>query len=184
MRTRHSRHLRGLAALLSLFCVVAAPTAPATAQGAAAAGIRTGPSGLPLPRFVSLKASRVNVRVGPGEDYDIAWVFTRPGLPVEIVQEFDNWRRIRDSDGAEGWVFHSLLSGRRTAVVSPWEAKQPIPMRAAPDATAEITYYLEPKVVGAVTQCEKGWCRLSDKRFRGWMEQQRLWGVYPNETLD
>ena len=185
MRVWRSRRIAARITGLLLILLLAAPTAiPEAAAQGAAPGIRTGPSGFPLPRFVSLKASRVNVRVGPGEDYDIAWVFTRSGLPVEVVQEFDNWRRIRDSDGAEGWVFHSLLTGKRTAVVAPWESSQPVPLRAAPDATAEITYYLEPKVVGAVNECEKGWCRLSDKRFRGWMEQDRLWGVYPDETVE
>ncbi|MCP5118245.1 MAG: hypothetical protein GY953_46110, partial [bacterium] len=78
--------------------------APAEAAGASP-GVEIGPSGLPVPRFVSLKSSRVNVRVGPGESYGIAWVFVKPGLPIEVVQEYDNWRRIRDADGAMGWVF-------------------------------------------------------------------------------
>ena len=94
-----------------------------------------GKSGLQVPRFVSLKAGRVNVRVGPGEDYKIAWVFTRTGLPIEVIQEYDTWRRIRDSDGAVGWVFNSLLSGKRTAVVTPWSKGEPQPIHA--DATAE-----------------------------------------------
>ena len=75
-------------------------------------------SGLPLPRYVSLKSDHVNVRAGPTKDNDVAWVYTRSGLPVEITAEFENWRRVRDSEGAEGWVYHSLLSGRRTAVVT------------------------------------------------------------------
>src|SRR3954470_16731832 len=75
-------------------------------------------SGLPVPRYVSLKSDHVNVRAGPTKDNDVAWVYTRAGLPVEITAEFENWRRVRDSEGAEGWVYHSLLSGRRTAVVT------------------------------------------------------------------
>ncbi len=142
---------------------------PALAQGAAGAAPKLGPSGLPLPRFVSLKAARVNVRVGPGQDYRIAWVFTRSGLPVEVVQEFDNWRRIRDSDGTEGWVFHSLLAMKRTAVVAPWQKGDPLPIRSGPDDTAAITAYLEPKVVAKVSECEGGWCQLSDNRFKGWI---------------
>ncbi|PPE78445.1 hypothetical protein C3941_18720 [Kaistia algarum] len=154
------------------------------AQGAAGAAPKLGPSGLPLPRFVSLKAGRVNVRVGPGQDYRVSWVFTRSALPVEIVQEFDNWRRIRDSDGTEGWVFHSLLIGKRTAVVAPWETGDPLPIRSDPAETADITAYLQPKVVANVSTCEKGWCRLTDSRFKGWIQQDRLWGVYPDETID
>jgi SH3-like domain-containing protein len=75
-------------------------------------------SGLPIPRYVSLKSDHVNVRAGPTKDNDVAWVYTRAGLPVEITAEFENWRRVRDSEGAEGWVYHSMLSGRRTAVVT------------------------------------------------------------------
>ncbi len=88
------------------------------------AGKSTGPSGLPLPRFVSLKAEKVNVRRGPSSDHAVAWVFQRKGMPVEIVAEFDNWRRIRDSDGEEGWILQNMLSGRRTAVVAPWRKGQ------------------------------------------------------------
>ncbi|MRU27417.1 aspartyl-trna synthetase, partial [Xylella fastidiosa subsp. multiplex] len=75
-------------------------------------------SGLPVPRYVSLKSDHVYVRAGPTKDNDVAWIFTRPGLPVEITAEFENWRRVRDSEGSEGWVYHSLLSGRRTAIVT------------------------------------------------------------------
>ena len=82
------------------------------------------PSGLPLPRFVSLKADKVHVRQGPGTDHKIAWVFQQAGLPVEVIQEFETWRRVRDSEGATGWVFHAMLSGRRTVVILPWEVKK------------------------------------------------------------
>jgi SH3-like domain-containing protein len=175
---------RGLAMGIAALFLLSNSGVDAIAQGAAGAAPKLGPSGLPLPRFVSLKAGRVNVRVGPGQDYRVAWVFTRSGLPVEIVQEFDNWRRIRDSDGTEGWVFHSLLIGKRTAVVAPWQTGDPLPLRAEPTDTGEITAYLQPKVVGLVSKCEGGWCRLSDSRFRGWIQQDRLWGVYPDESVD
>src|ERR1039457_7668026 len=95
-------------------------------------------SGLPLPRYVSLKSDHVNVRAGPTKDNDVAWIYTRSGLPVEITAEFENWRRVRDSEGAEGWVYHSLLSGRRTAVVT-MKAKDelaPLYDRADPTSTA------------------------------------------------
>ncbi len=148
-----------------------------------AAGV-VGKSGLQVPRFVSLKASRVNVRVGPGEDYKIAWVFTRTGLPIEVIQEYDTWRRIRDSDGAVGWVFNSLLSGKRTAVVTPWTKGEPQPIHADATTSAAITAYLQPGVMAAVERCHGGWCRISGKGFDGWIEQNRLWGVYPNEDID
>src|SRR6187401_2096362 len=102
---------RPCATALVLF---AAAVLPCHAAGDAAGSA----SGLPVPRYVSLKSDRVNVRAGPTKDHAVAWVFTRPGLPVEVTAEFENWRRIRDSEGAEGWVYHSLLSGKRTAVVT------------------------------------------------------------------
>ena len=143
-----------------------------------------GKSGLALPRFVSLKAGRVNVRVGPGDDYKVAWVFTRSALPVEIIQEFDTWRRIRDSDGQMGWVFHSLLSGKRTAVVTPWAKGDPLPLRARATGDAAVTAYLQPGVEAAVDRCKGGWCDLSGEGFSGWIEQSQLWGVYPDEVVD
>lgn len=143
-----------------------------------------GKSGLPLPRFVSLKAGRVNVRVGPGEDYKVAWVFTKSALPVEIIQEFDTWRRIRDSDGQTGWVFHSLLSGKRTAVVTPWTKGDPLPLRSRATADAAVTAYLQPGVEAGVDRCASGWCDLSGEGFSGWIEQSQLWGVYPDEKVD
>ena len=81
---------------------------------------QTGASGLGLPRFVSLKSDKVNVRKGPSTDQAIVWVFNRAGLPVEVIAESENWRRVRDSEGADGWVLHSLLSGRRTVLIAPW----------------------------------------------------------------
>src|SRR5437667_30246 len=91
----------------------------ALTAGAASAAENGTTSGLPVPRFVSLKSDKVNVRAGPTKDHDVAWVYNRSALPVEVTAEFENWRRIRDWEGAEGWVYHSLLSGKRTALVSP-----------------------------------------------------------------
>jgi SH3-like domain-containing protein len=153
-------------------------TSPAAAQA-----VREGPSGLPLPRFVSLRSSRVNVRRGPGQDYDVAYIYVRAGMPVEIIQEFDNWRRIRDWEGDEGWVFHSLLSGRRTVMVTPWERSGQSALRQSADMEARIVAYLEPGVVAEASQCNGAWCRIRGEGFDGWIEQEKLWGVYPDETL-
>lgn len=143
-----------------------------------------GKSGLPIPRFVSLKAKRVNVRVGPGEDYNVVWTFTRSSLPVEVIQEFDNWRRVRDSDGSVGWIFHALLSGERTAVVTPWAPRaDAVPIRASASEAAGVTAYLEPRVMASIDRCASGWCRLTGSGFAGWIEQEQLWGVYPGEEL-
>jgi SH3-like domain-containing protein len=141
-------------------------------------------TGLPVPRFVSLKSDSVNVRRGPGQDYDIAFTFVRAGLPVEITEEFGNWRKIRDSEGSEGWVFHSLLSGRRTAIVAPWQAAGQFPAHRSAETSAVVVAYLEPRVMADVEQCTGTWCLLSGPSFEGWIEQERLWGVYPNEQID
>jgi SH3-like domain-containing protein len=181
---RGIKGIAGLAAIAGLGALLFVhPSSTITAAPAAPGGPTKG-SGLPVPRFVSLKAERVNVRVGPGEDYKVAWVFVKPGLPIEVIQEFDNWRRIRDSDGAVGWVFQSLLSGKRTAVVAPWQGGEPRPLRAADSEEARIVAYLEPGVLGDVERCRAGWCEISGKGFAGWIARDQLWGVYPDEDID
>jgi len=141
-------------------------------------------SGLPVPRFVSLKPDRVNVRGGPTRDHDVTWVYTRAGLPVEITAESENWRRIRDWEGAEGWVYHSMLSGRRTAVVNAKEKGGLVPLQAKADATTEVIANLQSGVLGTVKQCTGKWCRIVGQGFDGWVVQERLWGVYPNEKVE
>lgn len=146
--------------------------------------IKIGPSGLPIPRFVSLKADRVNVRRGPSTNYSIGWVYTRQGLPVEIIAEFENWRQVRDSDGEEGWVFHSLLSGRRTALVAPWSKKATLPLHDGPKPTAGIVAQVEPGVLGRIAVCDGSWCRIALGGIEGWMPQVTLWGAYPGEAVE
>src|SRR3979490_3382270 len=138
-------------------------------------------SGLPLPRYVSLKSDHVNVRAGPTKDNDVACVFTRWGLPVEITAEFENWRRVRDSEGAEGWVYHSLLSGRRTAVITMKTKDELAPLYDSADSSSEVAARLQAGVVAQVKRCAAGWCRITGSGFDGWIEQQRLWGVYAHE---
>src|SRR5581483_4394631 len=153
---------------------------PATAAGP----MPLGPSGLPLPRFVSLKADKINVHLGPGKNYDVRWVYTRAGLPVEITAEFENWRRIRDSEGAEGWVYHSLLSGRRTGVVMPKAKDELVSIRSGADVESTVTAQLQAGVMSTVKKCTGSWCRISGDGFDGWIQQERLWGVYPNEKVE
>jgi SH3-like domain-containing protein len=157
----------------------------ASAGSAAAANDPNEGSGLPVPRFVSLKSDHVNVRGGPNKDHDVAWVYTRPGLPVEITAEYENWRRIRDWEGAEGWVYHSLLSGKRTAIVAKSKAATgPAALRESADLESPLKAMLEPGVLGTVKRCSGRWCRFLGSGFDGWIEQERLWGVYPNEKVE
>ncbi|WP_222875964.1 SH3 domain-containing protein [Terrihabitans soli] len=164
-----------------------ATLAPAEAQaaksttGAMAVGAVTG---LPLPRFVSLKSDLVNVRRGAGTEHDVVWAYHRTGLPVEIIAEWDNWRRIRDADGADGWVFHRLLGGKRTALVAPWSTEAVLPLRQDDAADAAVAAQLQPKVLANVSACTGEWCRIYGTGFDGWIQQDLLFGVYPGEQFD
>ena len=138
---------------------------------------------LPLPRFASLKTDRVNLREGPSKDHAIKWVYERAGLPVEITAEFEIWRRVRDSDGVDGWVLHSLLSGRRTALVSPWKKNEVSTLYRKPDPKSEVAATLQSGVIVNLRSCDSSWCQVDTNGFRGYIEQYKLWGVYPNEKL-
>ena len=168
--------------LLSL--LVATAAGPATAEGdAAAAGggaeAAVGPvTNLPLPRYVSLRSGKVNVRRGPGQVYRIDWVFRRAGLPVRIVDEYGNWRRIVDSDNAGGWVYHALLSGRRTAVVTATMAT----MLVEPRPGAPVAAQAEQGVVAQLVQCKPDWCEIEAQDVSGWVPKEALWGVGRDET--
>lgn len=180
-----------IAVILSVFftmSLAAGNAAPVLAQTAKIqlASREKGPStGLPLPRFVSLKADEVNVRRGPGWDHAIAWVFRRAGLPVEVIAEFDVWRHVRDSEGATGWVIGSLLSGRRTVLVAPWEEKNRVlDLHRAADQFSPVSARLSPGVLGNVQNCDGNWCRIIAGSVTGYLEQKLVWGVYPEETVN
>jgi SH3-like domain-containing protein len=145
-------------------------------------------SGLPLPRFVSLKSDEVNLRAGPGKDYPTQWVFRRAGLPVEVLQEFESWRQVRDADGVMGWVNQALLSGRRTAQVLPWDIKAGTPppkleLKADDSERATATALVEAGVIANLLSCDSRWCYVTVETFRGYIEQSKLWGIYPGEII-
>jgi SH3-like domain-containing protein len=159
---------------------------PSLAACSFASAQAVGPaSNLPIPRYVSLKADKVNMRNGPARDHEVTWVFTRLGLPVEITAESENWRKIRDSEGTEGWVYQSLLSSRRTALVTPWSKKdESFPLYRSNDRSADIIAQLQPGVLATIKTCDGKWCRIFGEGFDGFIEQERLWGVYPNEIVE
>jgi SH3-like domain-containing protein len=144
-------------------------------------------SGLPVPRFVSLKSDRVNLRQGPGTEYPTTWVFKRVGLPVEVIKEFENWRQVRDAEGTTGWVLGTMLSGRRTAVILPWEIKgekqQAVPLRDDDSESSRAVAHVEAGVLANVITCDGRWCRVSISGFRGYIEQAKLWGAYQGEVI-
>jgi SH3-like domain-containing protein len=151
--------------------------APATTTGLRA---EVGP--LPLPRFVSLKASTANLRVGPGAGYDVDWVIVRPGIPLEIYQQYGNWRHVRDWEGTSGWIYGPLLSGRRTGIVAPWN-KDNVPLRTKPTVDSPMAAWLEPRVEVKLMRCDGQWCAVALGPTSGFIKQVRLWGVYPGEVL-
>lgn len=136
-------------------------------------------TGLPVPRFVSLAADRVNVRFGPGKQYPINWVYARKELPVTIVAEFDTWRKIRDHEGDEGWVHSSLLSSKRTVLVQQ-EVKD---LKRTPDPNSRVVLRAEPGVIGQLFDCEGNWCRVEIEGRRGWLERSDFWGTLPGEAV-
>ena len=146
-----------------------------------------GKSGLPLPRYVSLKSGKVNMRVGPGKQFKVDWQYQRQGLPIEILQEYDNWRKVRDHEGNEGWIATALLSSNRTAVVRPWEndkAKGMVSLHAEMSKTSAVLATIEPGAIGTIESCDEQWCRISIQELDGYVTKSTLWGVYPDEKID
>jgi SH3-like domain-containing protein len=141
-------------------------------------------SGLPMPRFVSLKPDRVNVRQGPSRDQTVAFIYQKSNLPVEVIAEFENWRRIRDSEGAEGWVLQNLLSGKRTALIAPWSSQATLPLYNRADVKATTSAMLQPGVLATIKSCSANWCRINGDGFDGWIAETNLWGAYPGEVIE
>lgn len=174
----------GWAALLGVALVfLVGEVRPAMAQSPAAAAVesRRGPeTGLPLPRFVSLRTSEGRARRGPNRSHRIDWVFARRDMPLRVTAEFENWRRVEDHEGQGGWMHHALLSGVRTVLVMEDMAT----MRSQPHPGAIEVAYLQAGVVARVLRCAPGWCRLGVDGHRGWVERSALWGVEAHEFLD
>lgn len=145
-------------------------TAPAAAQGCDTH------SGLPVPRFVSLKFESVNGRAGPSLGHPIVWEYTRAGLPLEVIAETADWRRVRDPDGEETWMHRRVLSGRRAVILSAAAT-----LRARPEADAVVEAEAEAGAVLWLERCRAGWCRLEAGGRRGWLEAGTVWGIYPGE---
>ena len=163
---------------LSILCASALGAASAVADPVGSV------TKLPLPRFASLKTDRVNLREGPSKDHATKWVYERAGLPVEITAEFEVWRRVRDSEGVEGWVLHSLLSGRRTALVTPNRTDENSQVYARPSESAGLAATLQAGVIVNIRACDGAWCQVDGAGFKGYIQQVRLWGAYPNEKIE
>ncbi len=176
-REKSAAKLARRAALAALCAAVFAPTLAFADQVGAV-------TKLPLPRFASLKTDRVNLREGPSKDHPTKWVYQRAGLPVEITAEFEIWRRIRDSEGVDGWVLHSLLSGRRTALVTPNRKSESSKIYGRPSDASDLAATLQSGVIVNLRKCDGSWCLVDGAGFKGYIEQHKLWGVYPNEKIE
>jgi SH3-like domain-containing protein len=137
-----------------------------------------GASGLPVPRWVSLKSGRVNVRQGPTLEHAIVWTYVREGLPVEIIAEFDTWRRVRDQSGEMGWVKQQMLAGKRTVAVS---GTGNAAMKADAANNARVVAYAAPGLIASLIGCNGQWCEIEARGYAGFIARSRLWGVYRTE---
>lgn len=137
-------------------------------------------TGLPIPRFVTLRSAEVNARIGPGRSYPVEWVFSRKEMPVEITAEFDTWRRIRDWEGAQGWVHQSMLSGKRGVVVLGGVRT----LRETPTEASAVAAYAQPGVIGKLMKCKGEWCQVDLKGHKGWLTRKDVWGVYADEKFE
>ena len=135
-------------------------------------------SGISL--LAALRSDEVNVRTGPGTRYPVDWVFKRKFMPVEVIGEFENWRKIRDWQGASGWVHQSLLTGKRSFIIPSKAAS----LHKTPAASAEVVAKLEPEVMGEIRSCSGDWCRVRVSSVSGWIERTGLWGVYKSEPIN
>jgi SH3-like domain-containing protein len=145
-------------------------------EAAAQSGGRQTPSGLPVPRYVSLKFDKVNARGGPGDDYDLKWVYRVKGLPVQVVAETDEWRRVCDAQGSLSWVHRRTTDARRTVMRNAAEA---LTLRSGPTETAGAAATLVGHAIAELKTCQGGWCQVAVGRTKGWAPADQLWGLDP-----
>jgi SH3-like domain-containing protein len=147
-------------------------------QGGATA-VAAGGAEAPLPHFASLHSDKVNLRAGPGDRYPIEWIYVRKDWPVEIIAQFDHWRRVRDWEGTEGWVHEKMVTARRAVIVTGGLRA----LRQSPDLGAALVARAESGVVARLDECRGEWCRIEAGDITGWVQRADIWGVYPNEGV-
>lgn len=136
-------------------------------------------TGMPVPRWVTIKALRVNVRRGPSLEQDVLWTYVKPGLPVEIIAEYDSWRRIRDIDGQTGWVKSVMLDGRRRVMFT---GNVNTAILSEPNGEADAVALAAPGLLADLIACEGEWCEISARGYDGFVTRDRLWGVRANDN--
>ena len=143
-------------------------------SGAARAAERQTHSGMPVPRFVSLKFDKVNARAGPGDDHRLLWVYRVRGLPLQVVAETSEWRRVCDPQGQTVWVHKRTVDGRRTVMNT---SRLAVELFSKPKPAAKATAYLNSQSTAALDRCDKGWCRVHLDGASGWVREGALWGT-------
>lgn len=132
------------------------------------------------PYWASISAGQARMRTGPGRNFPISWLYQRAGLPVRVVEVYENWRKVEDPDGTQGWMLVNLLSADRTAMI----VGDIRPLREAPQPGARIRYRAEPGVVGRIRSCRRGWCEFDVRGRSGFVEADHLYGVDDDERVD
>lgn len=130
-------------------------------------------------RYASLRANEVNVRAGPGVRYPVKWKFVQRHMPVQVIAEFDTWRKIRDWEGAEGWVHRAMLSAKRSLII----VGRGRTMRRHADERAPAVARLAPGMVAVVLKCPNEWCKIEAQGYEGWIRRAGVWGLKPNERV-
>lgn len=154
--------------IILLIILVLLPAIPQMAQAA------------DVPRFISIRSTEANMRTGPGTRYPTRYVYHWKNMPVEVIDEHEHWRQIRDIHGETGWIHKTLLSGKRT--VMPHTEQRTL--RSNPSTNADAIAYMAPLVIGVVERCTKQWCELQVGSHQGWIRKRDIWGVYPDEIID
>ena len=180
-----AKGLSHLLCALVVFCaihLISNPTdiIPSSAAHAQEAKIVVQGSGLPVPRFVSLKSNKVNMRVGPGREYPLSWVYTQKNLPLKVIAEFDVWRKVMDHEGTTGWVHSQLVTLKRYALIQSRLTK----LYRKADNTSPVVAVADKGVLLELQVCEPSWCRVASDEVRAFVRREDIWGVLESERLD
>ena len=163
--------IRPLGSLVLAILLLASGSLPALARDQ---------GGLPVPRFVSLHASKIYLRTGPGMNFPVQWIYQRRHMPVEVIAEYDTWRKIKDWQGTIGWVHQSMLDGGRYALITGSERE----LLQDPADTASPTAKVMPGVVAQILRCDGTWCRVNADGYKGWLKRDEFYGTYPDEKVE
>lgn len=166
--------------ILCVGLLMAMTVTPMRAAGAQETKLVVQGSGLPVPRFVTLKSDTVNMRVGPGREYPLSWVYKKKNLPVKVIAEFDVWRKVIDHEGTTGWVHSQLVTLKRYALIQSRLTK----LYRKADFDSPVVAVADKGVIIELQICEAQWCRIATQDLRAFVRREDIWGILENETLN